>query len=274
VVAGIELRPQPFGVVSIACGSFKIDDAVISSAGANPVIDSFADRFAALSGGTGSLVRRQSAADDLDTECVRPLDDLFVTADQILRGGASAAFEFPLPISLMPSSTITHFTPDWLSTSRSILANALAPVPSRSTRLPPIPILATARFAVSLFAANLALSTVGQLRLVSGVERKLSVMEIAQSDYQRHVRRRQHVDAGEPIIRLRVGRIRNRGLAAEIAFLRDVGRMQTVMRSRSTGLSGEVETHRDIAKLGDTQVNRVAQDCHSGPTVQPCLPQK
>ena len=51
----------------------------------------------------------------------------------------SAGVGAPWPISLMPSSTITHFTPGWLSTSRSKRASALAPVTSRRTRLPPIP---------------------------------------------------------------------------------------------------------------------------------------
>jgi len=41
-------RPQPLGILFVARGSFKIDDAVIGAAGANPVVDRFADRLPAL----------------------------------------------------------------------------------------------------------------------------------------------------------------------------------------------------------------------------------
>jgi hypothetical protein len=63
----------------------------------------------------------------------------------------------------MPSINITHFTPDWLNTSRSKRATALGPALKVKTRLPLIPMFPTAIFAVSLRAASLAASSAGQV---------------------------------------------------------------------------------------------------------------
>ncbi len=51
----------------------------------------------------------------------------------------SADVAVPLPMSLMPSMTITVWTSGWLSTSRSNLACTLTPALSTSTRLPEMP---------------------------------------------------------------------------------------------------------------------------------------
>src|SRR5678815_3683702 len=53
-------------------------------------------------------------------------------------------------ISLIPSSSTTHFTPGRLKTSRSKRASALVPAPSRSTWFPEIPSFTTATFCVAV----------------------------------------------------------------------------------------------------------------------------
>jgi YjbE family integral membrane protein len=85
-----------------------------------------------------------------------------------------------LPMSLMPSSIISHCTPGWLRTSRSSRASALTPAklaPSVSTRFPPMPWLTIAMWAVALSAASRVARIAGHVLCVSGVEREPSVME-------------------------------------------------------------------------------------------------
>ena len=129
-------------------------------------------------------------------------------------------------MSLMPSISVTHLTPGWLSTSRSKRASALAPAPSRSTRLPPIPMFATPMFAVC-FVGRQARRQQGRPAVIGLLGGARAVGDgIAEGHQDRGVGGRHHVDAGQPVIRLRDHGFGNLRLRGHVAFLRNVGVMQ------------------------------------------------
>ncbi len=113
VIAGIELRFEALRVVGIAGGGFEVDDRVEGTRGPDPLIDSRPDRFAVLASVARSFVRRQRAADDFDPMRVCAIDDLLKDPDQIVfRDRVGWRFAAPsVPMSLMPSRIINHFTP-------------------------------------------------------------------------------------------------------------------------------------------------------------------
>ena len=81
------------------------------------------------------------------------------------------------PMSLMPTSSSTQRAPGRDSTSRSNRARPLDPAPSRSTRLPEMPMLITARGGRLRCAASRRARIDGQGVSASGVVENPSVME-------------------------------------------------------------------------------------------------
>ena len=76
---------------------------------------------------------------------------------------------------------------------------------------------------------------------------------------------RRDVDALQPVIPLRGGRIRHGRLSGDIPFL-DVGGMQADgMGGGQAGFAREVQTDRQILERGHCQIHRVAQNHHAGP---------
>src|SRR5438874_1805203 len=80
-----------------------------------------------------------------------------------------------LPMSLMPSSTITNFTPVWASTSRSNRASALGPKQSCKMQLPAIPWFSTPT--LLWWELNRLASSSGQRWLLPWVDPSPSVIE-------------------------------------------------------------------------------------------------
>ena len=85
VIARVELGAQPFRIGRIARRGLEIDHGVERAAGADPRIHRGADRLAIFPIVAGPFVRRQRAADHLDSVRVRLLDQLLVRADQLVR---------------------------------------------------------------------------------------------------------------------------------------------------------------------------------------------
>src|SRR5207244_12130750 len=78
-------------------------------------------------------------------------------------------------MSLMPSSTITNFTPVWASTSRSNRASALGPKQSCKMQLPAIPWFSTPT--LLWWELNRLASSSGQRWLLPWVDPSPSVIE-------------------------------------------------------------------------------------------------
>ena len=75
-----------------------------------------------------------------------------------------------IPMSLIPSSTITQRAPDCARTSRSNRASAFGPTKSWRTRLPLMPWSTTAMSAVRRFSCRRAARKFGQRWFASTVE--------------------------------------------------------------------------------------------------------
>ena len=87
---------------------------------------------------------------------------------------------------------------------------------------------------------------------------------VAESHDQRCAGGGQDVDALQPVVHLRGGRIRHGRLSGDVPFL-DVGGMQAdAMERRRAGFSREVQADRQIADRCDGQIHRVAQNHHPG----------
>jgi hypothetical protein len=81
---------------------------------------------------------------------------------------------------------------------------------------------------------------------------------IAVSHNQRRVGGRHDIDAGQPVVGLRLGRIRQRRLGGDVAFLYIGGVQRGGMIGLRTGLAGEVETHRQIGQRREVEIHGVA----------------
>ena len=131
VIAGIVCR-QEFGRRRrVARHLIEIDHGVVGAARADPSIQRLALGFA-LGRPVGSpLERRQRRAVDFETPRTCSRDELLVPGDQVLCVGVG--FARAMPMSLMPSMTMTCVTPVCIRTSRSNRASALTPAPSPRT---------------------------------------------------------------------------------------------------------------------------------------------
>src|ERR1019366_5462104 len=163
VIARIELRAEPLGIGGVACRRFEIDHRVERAGRADPRIQRRADLLAILASVASTLERCQSAADYLDAMRVGLRDELLVAADQFV-GGDCLPRNHRSAADVVDALHQRHPLDPRLAEHIAIEARqALAPAPSRRTRLPPIPRLATAMFAVALLAARRAASRAGQL---------------------------------------------------------------------------------------------------------------
>ena len=133
----------------------------------------------------------------------------------VAAGSPFALAPAAVPMSLIPSSTMSQRTPGCASTSRSRRASAFGPRPSRSRRLPPIPAFSTATCAVAGDACRRRARTSGQRSLPLVVDPRPSVIESPRIDdgARRRAARRRRCRRGSTSdrpARRRAGRRRRR----------------------------------------------------------------
>ena len=89
-------------------------------------------------------------------------------------------------------------------------------------------------------------------------------MESPKVTSDRGVRGSRHVDAGQPVIRLRDHGLGNLRLRGHVAFLGDVGVVQRRrVRGGRAGLAGEVEADGEIRDRRHVEIHRIAEQHHA-----------
>ena len=88
MIARVVSGQEGVGMIWIPDRRLKVDDAIESAAGANPVIHGLANCFAVLGVVAGAMVRCQRAADDCYAMSVRTHDHLIKSSDKIGSRGA------------------------------------------------------------------------------------------------------------------------------------------------------------------------------------------
>src|SRR5712671_6842822 len=86
VVAGLKRSAELLGIGGISCSGVEIDHGIESAAGANPVIDGFANAFALFAEIGGSGVRQQGGAGHSDPVDVGAFDHLAEPAGELVGG--------------------------------------------------------------------------------------------------------------------------------------------------------------------------------------------